>query len=185
MIHPRCFEAFKRCPDTLLLDCTFKTNKYNMPLLNLVTSDGNNRTIPLGVALLSAQDEASFYWVMTHLRTKFDAEGIKVQLFITDNDNACINAIDRAFDKPRITLCRWHFNKDVLAYMRSSLGGKFARIRNGKQWEDSPATQAALEQYYSVLNTRSVKDYEDRLAEIATTSPQLHDYLIRYCLNIN
>src|SRR5947209_921387 len=168
MIHPRCLDAFKRCPDALLLDCTFKTNKYNMPLLNLVTSDGNNRTIHLGVALLSAQDEASFYWVMTHLRTKFDAEGIKIQLFITDNDNGCINAIDRAFDRPRIHLCRWHFNKDVLTYIRTSLGSQYRPVRNGTRWENSPPAEAALQLYYTLLASRSVEEYEDHLTQIKT-----------------
>jgi hypothetical protein len=154
-----------------------------MPLLNFVSSDGNNRTIHLGVALLSGQSEDIFYWVMTHLRAKFDAEDVRVQLFVTDNDNGCINAIDRAFDKPRITLCRWHFNKDVLTYIRTSLDSKFRSIRNGTRWENSPAAEAVLQQYYTLLASRTDEEYEERLAAIRKTSQKLHDYLLRYWLN--
>ena len=112
---PENLNNFAKCPDALLLDCTFKTNKYNMPLLNLLGSNGNNRTIHLGIALMRRQDDEAFSWVFYRLKTKFDTLDIEVRLFVTDNDGACINALNTSFNTPKIAMCRWHMNKDVLS----------------------------------------------------------------------
>lgn len=117
MISPLCLSQFKSAPDVLLLDCTFKTNKYGMPLLNLVGSNGNNWTIHLGVVLMRHHDKAAFKWVFNHLKDKFNAEGIAIQLFISDNDLGYINALNSVFNNPKITICRWHINKNVLTYL--------------------------------------------------------------------
>jgi hypothetical protein len=42
-IHPTAIELWKKHPDCLLLDCTYKTNRFNMPLLKT----SNVRSTPL------------------------------------------------------------------------------------------------------------------------------------------
>jgi len=37
--HPRSLKYLKYYSDVLILDCTYKTNKYNMPLLDIVGVD--------------------------------------------------------------------------------------------------------------------------------------------------
>jgi hypothetical protein len=37
--HPKSLEYLKAYPDLLILDCTYKINKYNMPLLDMVRVD--------------------------------------------------------------------------------------------------------------------------------------------------
>ena len=35
--HPRIAEIYKEKPDIVLMDCTYKTNKFGLPLLCFVT----------------------------------------------------------------------------------------------------------------------------------------------------
>lgn len=51
MAHPKSLELFKQHNDILLLNCTYHTNRYKMPLLNIVGSIGMNTTIQLALVL--------------------------------------------------------------------------------------------------------------------------------------
>jgi hypothetical protein len=46
IIHPKSIELLRRHPDVVLLDCTYKTNKYNLPLVNIAAASGMNTTRP-------------------------------------------------------------------------------------------------------------------------------------------
>ena len=177
MIAPECLQNFSRCPNALLIDCTFKTNKYGMPLLNLVGSNGNNRTTHLGVVLMRRKNEASFCWVFNHLKAKFDELCIHIRVFITDNDGACINALNNVFNFPKIVMCRWHMNKDVLSYVRQVLTSEFGRYRAGKYWVDNESTKRFMELYYCVLQSATKADYVKNFAAITALSPTAAQYL--------
>lgn len=105
----------------LLLDCTFKKNRYNFPLLTLVGSDGHNRTIHLVVAMMRQTDEASSTWILTQLKALFESSGIQIELWLTGNEAALVNALNAVFSSPWINMCTWHMNKDVLSYLRTQL----------------------------------------------------------------
>ena len=40
--HPKSIELLRSHPTTILIDCTYKTNKYKMPLLNAVGNTSLN-----------------------------------------------------------------------------------------------------------------------------------------------
>lgn len=53
--HPNSIRQMKAHPDILGLDCTYSTNQYNLPLLNIVGVSAQNTTIQVGIALLSGK----------------------------------------------------------------------------------------------------------------------------------
>jgi hypothetical protein len=119
MILPQSLlETFQRSPDVLILDCTFKTNRYCRPLLNIISVNGNNTTIHLGVILLPGQSELDFVWAMEQLSEVFRSKRIlsQIRLFVVDRDRACINAIKRVFPTKTILICKWHVNKAVQTF---------------------------------------------------------------------
>jgi histone-lysine N-methyltransferase SETD2 len=58
--HPRSLELFKRFPTTILLDCTYKTNTYNMPLLHIVGMNSCNWSFTVAFCFLSAEKEPNY-----------------------------------------------------------------------------------------------------------------------------
>lgn len=48
-------EIYRQHPDSLLLDCTYKTNRYNIPLLGLCGVTSNNKNITLDCAFLESE----------------------------------------------------------------------------------------------------------------------------------
>jgi len=182
-IHPQCLQLLKSSPDCLIVDCTFKTNRYNFPLLNLVGSNGHNRTTHLGIALLRHQDEAAFSWVLVRLHQLFEDKGIKIRFWVSDRDLAFVNALNETFGDPRILICRWHMNKDVLGYLRSKLCTPFSQRREGRQWVDNDSTKEYMELYFALMSSPTVADYEKNLKACEMKSATATSYLCRYWLN--
>lgn len=52
IIHPQSLSIYKENFDVLILDCTYKTNRYNYPLLDLVGCTGMNTSFNLGICFL-------------------------------------------------------------------------------------------------------------------------------------
>lgn len=64
MAHPECIKLLKRYPDVLLIDCTYKTNRFSMPLVNICGSSGNNMTPQFALAFLSGEKEEDYTWTL-------------------------------------------------------------------------------------------------------------------------
>jgi hypothetical protein len=47
-------------PDLLFLDCTYKTNKYGMPLLDIIGVDACQRSFCIAFAFLSGEAEEDY-----------------------------------------------------------------------------------------------------------------------------
>jgi hypothetical protein len=67
-MHPTAIKLWKLSPDCLLLDCTYKTNRFNMPLLNVCGVTGNNRTPQFALCFLSSEKEEDYQWALRQLR---------------------------------------------------------------------------------------------------------------------
>jgi hypothetical protein len=64
---------YKQHPNTLLLDCTYKTTRYNIPLLKFRGVTSNDKNVALGCAFLeNEQSKGSMKWSIDCLREMFD-----------------------------------------------------------------------------------------------------------------
>ena len=60
----------------MVLDCTYKTNKYNMPLLDIVGVDACKKTFSIAFAFMSGERQEDFYWVLNQLKILLKNTGI-------------------------------------------------------------------------------------------------------------
>lgn len=67
-LHPQSLETFRKCPDVVLFDCTFKTNQYNIPMINFVAPTGNNSTLHIGCGLLTGATQQVYEWALNALK---------------------------------------------------------------------------------------------------------------------
>jgi hypothetical protein len=102
-------------PEILILDCTYKTNKYGMPLLDMIGVDATRRSFCIAFAFLSGETEEDYMWALQRLRTLYEqCGGVLPSVILTDRCLAAMNAASTLF--PSATyLCVWHANKAVLA----------------------------------------------------------------------
>ena len=58
--HPYSTSLAKCFPEILLMDCTYKTNRHDMPLLEIVGVTSTNKTFIFGHAYLKSEKENNF-----------------------------------------------------------------------------------------------------------------------------
>lgn len=62
--HNDSISIIKRFPTTFLIDCTYKTNKFGMPLLNIVGITSTYRTFNSAFAFLHNEEFSSYNWAL-------------------------------------------------------------------------------------------------------------------------
>ncbi|EXU94735.1 MULE transposase domain protein, partial [Metarhizium robertsii] len=115
--HPGSLHYLQSYSELLLLDCTYKTNKYQMPLLDMIGVDACRRSFCIAFAFLSGEQEEDYAWALERLRSLYEVCNAKLpSVVLSDRCVACLNAIDDVFPAAQSLLCLWHANRAVLAH---------------------------------------------------------------------
>jgi len=97
------------------MDNTYKTNKYMLPLLEIVGVTSTGLTFSTGFVLMSTERENNFTWALQRLRGLFFRRDVYPTVIVSDRDLALMNAIEVVFSEATNSLCRFHINKNVKA----------------------------------------------------------------------
>ena len=89
------------------MDCT---NKFQMPLLNIVGIACTYQTFNAGFAFLNSETEESFTWALGEF-----SKIVSPKVVCTDRDLALMNSLVKVFPSCKNLLCIWHINKNIMA----------------------------------------------------------------------
>ena len=123
-------EMLKLNFEVLILDATYKTNRYRLPLLVITGVTALNTSFYAGFAFMSAEHTADYEWVLQQLMELYDELGIPYpDVLITDAhqglQGACANILPGATS----LLCIWHVNNNVEKHCLNLFANK-------EDWED-------------------------------------------------
>ncbi|KAM4055584.1 MULE transposase [Hirsutella rhossiliensis] len=80
------------------MDNTYKVNRFNMPLLQIIGTTGLHKSFSIGFGLAAKEDEGAFQWILSQLREAGQQADIPDPgVVITDFDTALKNALDSVF----------------------------------------------------------------------------------------
>ena len=96
------------------MDCTYKTNRYCLPLLEIVGVTSTNLTFSVAFVYLEAEHVDNYTWAMEKLQSLMFADRLP-NVIVTDRELALINVVRLVFPITTNLLCRWHISKNVLA----------------------------------------------------------------------
>ena len=170
-------DLLRRWPDVFVLDCTYKTNEYNLPVLNIVAASCLNKTIQVGICFLSGESENDFTWAVQALRRFLESNGIELpSLVITDRDLALMNALEENLQETEFLLCRWHLNKDMLAYARKHV---HRQIRNSQTgfFEDHESVGKVMELFWACLDADTEDIFDNACKSLKRESSVCAAYL--------
>lgn len=169
--HPKSLAYLQAYPDLILLDCTYKTNKYGMPLLDIIGVDACNRSFCIAFAFLSGEKEADYRWVLERLRSVFENSQTRLpSVILTDRDLALRRAVTEEFPQAACLLCLWHANKAVIRYCQPTF------LLQNLDPATAPKKQKDWDEFYALWHTimasidreafdRHVQDLEKRFAQ--------------------
>ena len=109
----RALTRFSSMSFVLLMDSTYKTNRFDMPLLLISSVDQFGKSYVVACCLLRDETTASCNLALAAFKSLFGSTSPSVDTIITDQDNALINAIDGQFPTSKHQLCCWHLNMNV------------------------------------------------------------------------
>ena len=138
-------------PDVLMLDCTYKTNKFGMPLLDIVGVDGMNKTFTIGLCFLDQETEEDYDWALERLKGLYK-KNIFPSVVATDCDEALLKAVAKTFPGTKTVLCFWHIAKNVLANNKD-------KFETAERWEEF------LKDFKIVVYSKTEEEFRVNLAD--------------------
>ncbi|KAK1386486.1 hypothetical protein POM88_014664 [Heracleum sosnowskyi] len=102
----------------LMMDCTYKTNKYKMPLFEIVGCVPTGKFFVIAMVFLQDEKKDSFEWALQCLKGLFDPNHLP-EAIVTDRELALIHAIKSVFPSTYHMLCTRHIAKNVEAIAKS------------------------------------------------------------------
>jgi len=71
----------KKFLDVVIIDATYKRNRFNLPLVNIIGVNNHGQNILLGFGLISNEDNASYDWIFYNLKLAWKRD---LENFIVD-----------------------------------------------------------------------------------------------------
>ena len=104
----------KAHPWLISLDCTYKTNQFNMPLLDIVGPTATGKTFFIGFLFVKGKTEATYEDAMSFIAELYSYLQLEPpRTVLTDRELALIKAINKAFPETETILCIWHINMNI------------------------------------------------------------------------
>ena len=135
----RVFWAFKdsidlwrKNPEYLSFDNTYKVNRFNMPLLQIGGVTGLNTNYSVAYVLTSGEAEDTFFWALSRLKDLASAHEVPMPLVVmSDYDRAFKNAASKVFEDSQQQLCVWHILKNVVHNIKQKWEGPLGDFAGG------------------------------------------------------
>ncbi|KAM4065070.1 MULE transposase [Hirsutella rhossiliensis] len=156
------------------MDNTYKVNRFNMPLLQIIGTTGLHKSFSVGFGLTAKEDEGAFQWILSQLREAGRQADIPDPgVVITDFDTALKNALDSIFPSTQQQVCVWHMMKNVILHIKKKWEGSLDGTEIGGDRPEQETRLAAAAALDDPIQADNAID-EDRPIDRAT------DYQIQH-----
>ncbi len=116
-MHEEQLKLLQCYPDIALADCTYKINRWKLPLLIILGITPLNTHFSACYCFLNREREEDFEWALNSFKT---ATGIDISVWLTDRQLALKNAAHKVYPGCKQLLCVWHVNKNVLTKVQAT-----------------------------------------------------------------
>lgn len=113
--HPDAIKLLNAFHIVLLIDSTYKTNRYRLPLLEIVGVASTELTFSVAFAYLEFERVDNLTWVLEKLRGLILKDDAIPQVIVTDRDISLMTAVQTIFPTSTNLLCQFHIDKNVKA----------------------------------------------------------------------
>jgi len=100
-------------PAVLVMDSTYKTNTYRIPLFEIVGVTSTKMTYSVVFVVLSFEQENNFIWALEMLVGLLTSKLNMPNVIVTDRDPTLMKAVANVLPKTYHVLCYFHIEKNV------------------------------------------------------------------------
>jgi len=113
--HPTFVKLFNNFPTVLVMDSTYKTNMYKMPMFEIVGVTSTNLTYSVGFGFVTHEKEENFVWVLQMMRKLLTLKTNMSKVVVTDRDTTLMNVVANVLTESYAMNCYFHVKKNVKA----------------------------------------------------------------------
>nr|KAJ0187879.1 hypothetical protein LSAT_V11C900487460 [Lactuca sativa] len=176
-VHPTSWKIWRAFPHVLIIDATYKTNKYNKPLVQIVGMTSTQKTFSVGFSFIHREKEANYTCVLNCLNSTLDT-CMHPCVIIIDIELALINACETVFPDAARLLCRWHIEQNILKHCNKIIMLEDDRCSFRSLWNllvESPTLMDYTENYMQ-LQSMLIK-YPHKLYKEMFVCVWIHQHL--------
>lgn len=175
--HKQSLELAVRFRNVFIMDATYKTNRYNMPLLNIVGITSTYSTFNVAFFFLKEETTTEYSWALQVLK-KF----VTPKLVATDRELALIHSLKSVYTNLQHVLCQWHINKNVLANTKKLFveNGDFENFISMWNHCIHSTTTTSFEHSWQILaNFSETNEWQAAIQYLQTTwLPHKHNFVM-------
>ncbi|XP_012834315.1 PREDICTED: uncharacterized protein LOC105955159 [Erythranthe guttata] len=183
-IHPKCIKLAQSYPYVFVIDCTYKTNRYGLPFLEIVGFTCTNKTFSIAFAYLDHEKTENFEWALRCLKEAMTSCP-RPNCIVTDRDLGLMKAVANVYPSSHHLLCRWHVNKNIVANCKklftkditkwkqfqsvfSALIERNTIEKFNEDWESMKRTFIGYSQAIAYVANSWLDPYKERLVSVWT-----------------
>ena len=144
-------------PDVLFIDATYRTNRYNMPLIHFLTITPIGKTVSVAMCFVAAETEPMYLLAVTKFR-ELVLGNLQIEVIFTDTDVSLKGALTTVFPSVPQLLCIWHINKNVETAVADHWK---VNTLNQNNEENKEKRKSFLERWNTVISQPTEEEFED------------------------
>ncbi|KAK9665414.1 hypothetical protein RND81_14G111200 [Saponaria officinalis] len=113
MPHPEAVKLFRAYPHVVLIDSTYKTETYNMALVEVVGVTPAGSSFLIACVLIPSESEEGYTWLLRKLMDILECTEASPSVFVTERELGLLRALRTLFPDTPHLLCRWHMNRAI------------------------------------------------------------------------
>jgi hypothetical protein len=167
---PASIGLLRDYPEVLLMDCTYKTNRFGMPLLVIVGISPLLTTFYAAFAFLRGEKEEDYAWALAEVHKIYARQVHRLAgptTVLTDRDQALSNALAAQWPITTHILCIWHINKGVVTNCK-------------KFFETKEAWDAFFDKWHATWRAATVDDGLAAWRDLIARYGERYASLVRY-----
>ncbi|KAI3942834.1 hypothetical protein MKW92_049243 [Papaver armeniacum] len=133
--HPESLQLVLGFHSVLIVDCTYKTNRFGSPLLRIAGVTSTGKLFTVAFIFMDAETEDHYVWALTRLKRLFSPNALP-STFVTDGELKLVNAIGTVFPKAKWLFCSLHVLKKVSENCKQYFESNEEFERFMKEWEN-------------------------------------------------
>ncbi|EED12566.1 conserved hypothetical protein [Talaromyces stipitatus ATCC 10500] len=165
--HPESIQYANQFNRVFILDCTYKTNRYEMPLLHIIGVSPSNTTFSVAFCFMQNEQEESYKWALKTFFSWLESPMFQLPVLCTDRDLAILATLRDDYPESPHLLCLWHINKNIAAKVK-------------EYFATSEAWDEFLSGWQSLVNSPTEHEYEARLLDFDKKYQSVSPYALRY-----
>jgi len=108
--HYKSIELCQNFGNVFVMDCTYKTNLFAMPLLNVVGVTSTYHSFNAGFVFMCEEIKENYIWSLNQFKRCL---GFSPKVISTDRELALMSAIVTVFPESKNILFVWHIEKNI------------------------------------------------------------------------